>query len=62
MNLIRFLGHFFIFICLLAGCTIVIGILALAIRLWPILLILTMAFVLFHWLLRRIGTQINLPN
>ncbi|WP_187776107.1 hypothetical protein [Salinicola corii] len=58
MNLIRFLGILFVFICMLAGCTIVIALLVIAVRFWPVLLILVLTLALFNWLLRRIGIQV----
>ncbi|MEE6442669.1 MULTISPECIES: hypothetical protein [Pseudomonas] len=59
MNLIRFLGLLFVFICMLVGCTIVIALLVLAIRFWPVLLTLVLTLVLFNWLLVRIGIQVK---
>lgn len=59
MNLIRFLGLLFVFICILAGSAIVSGLLVLAIRFWPILLILALALAMFNWLIRRIGIKIR---
>lgn len=59
MNLIRFLGILFVFICMLAGCTIVIALLVIALRFWPVLLILVLTLALFNWLLRRIGIQVK---
>ncbi len=55
MNLMRFLGLLFVFICMLAGCTIVIALLVLVIRFWHVLLILVLTLALFNWLLVRIG-------
>lgn len=59
MNLIRFLGLLFVFICMLAGCTIVIALLVLAIRFWPVLLILILTLALFNWLFSRVGIQVK---
>ncbi|MDH1696069.1 hypothetical protein [Pseudomonas sp. GD03766] len=59
MNLIRFLGLLFVFICMLAGCTIVIALLVLVIRFWPILMILVLTLALFNWLLVRNGIQVK---
>ncbi|EKT4554175.1 hypothetical protein [Pseudomonas sp. S4_EA_1b] len=59
MNLIRFLVLLFVFICMLVGCTIVIALLVLAIRFWPVLLILILTLALFNWLLSRIGIQVK---
>lgn len=59
MNLIRFLGILFVFICMLAGCTIAIALLVIALRFWPVLLILVLTLALFNWLLRRIGIQVK---
>lgn len=59
MNLIRFLVLLFVFICMLVGCTIVIALLILSIRFWPVLLILILTLALFNWLLSRIGIQVK---
>ncbi|QUG91680.1 MULTISPECIES: hypothetical protein [Pseudomonas] len=59
MNLIRFLVLLFVFICMLVGCTIAIALLVLAIRFWPVLLILILTLALFNWLLNRVGIQVK---
>ncbi|QLF94886.1 hypothetical protein HW090_17530 [Pseudomonas sp. ABC1] len=59
MNLIRFIVLLFVFVGVLASCTVAIALLVLALRFWPVLLVGALALALFSWLLRRAGIHIT---
>ncbi|WP_061292023.1 hypothetical protein [Azotobacter vinelandii] len=59
MHLFHFLALLFALIGILAGCSVAVALLVLALRFWPVLLILALAISLFGWLLKRIGIRIT---
>lgn len=61
MNLLRFLGLLFALISLFAGTAAVVSLLVLALRFWPLLLVIVLALLLFQCLMRWTGLRINTP-
>lgn len=59
MNLVRFLGLLFVFVGVLASCAVMVALLVLMLRFWPLALAIVLALVLFHRLLRRLGIHIS---
>lgn len=53
MGLLRFLGLLFVLVSLFAGTAAVVALLLLALRFWPLLLVIVLALVLFQQELRR---------
>ncbi|WP_168191025.1 hypothetical protein [Pseudomonas sp. PIC25] len=51
MNLLRFLALLFVFIGVLASCTVAVALVVLMLRFWPVLLVILGALVLFGWLI-----------
>ncbi|TBU79370.1 hypothetical protein DNK06_13250 [Pseudomonas daroniae] len=58
MTALRFIGLLFVFIGVLASSSAAIALLVLMLRFWPVLLVATLAFGLFAWLLKRADVQI----
>ncbi|WDM86044.1 hypothetical protein LG197_15455 [Pseudomonas asiatica] len=52
MSLVRFIGLLFVFIGVLASCTVAVALLALMLRFWPLLLIGMLACFVFSRILR----------
>ncbi|MBF8651803.1 hypothetical protein IRZ81_13455 [Pseudomonas putida] len=52
MSLVRFIGLLFVFIGVLASCTVAVALLALMLSFWPLLLIGMLACVVFSRILR----------
>lgn len=48
MSLVRFIGLLFVFIGVLASCTVAVALLALMLRFWPLLLIGMLACIVFN--------------
>ncbi|MBB4865924.1 hypothetical protein HNP46_004825 [Pseudomonas nitritireducens] len=48
MNLLRFLGWLFVLVSIFAGTAAVVTIAVLALRYWPLLLIIVLALLLFR--------------
>ncbi|GLU37634.1 MULTISPECIES: hypothetical protein [Pseudomonas] len=59
MNLLRFLGLLFVFVGVLASCAVMVALLVLMLRFWPLALAIVLALVLFHRLLQRLGLRIS---
>jgi len=59
MNLVRFLGLLFVFVGVLASCAVMVALLVLMLRFWPLALAIVLALVLFHRLLQRLGLRIS---
>lgn len=59
MNLVRFLGLLFVFVGVLASCAVMVALLVLMLRFWPLALAIVLALALFHRLLRRLGIHIS---
>ncbi|MDF3840533.1 hypothetical protein P3W55_02305 [Pseudomonas citronellolis] len=59
MSLVRFLGLLFVFVGVLASCAVMVALLVLMLRFWPLALAIVLALVLFHRLLQRLGLRIS---
>jgi len=59
MNLLRFLGLLFALISLFAGTAAVVSLLVLALRFWPLLLVIVLALLLFQRFMRWTGVRLN---
>ncbi|WP_281687342.1 hypothetical protein [Pseudomonas citronellolis] len=59
MNLVRFLGLLFVFVGVLASCAVMVALLVLMLRFWPLALAIVLALILFHRLLQRLGLRIS---
>lgn len=59
MSLLRFLGLLFAFVGVLASCTVVIALLVLLLRFWPVMFVSLLALAVFGWLMEHCGIRIN---
>lgn len=59
MTLLRFLICLFALIGTLACCAAAMAVFILALRFWPVLLVITLSMVLFSWLLKQLGIRIT---
>ncbi|PAU53497.1 hypothetical protein [Pseudomonas indica] len=62
MNLLRFLGWLFVFVGVLASCTIAVALMVLMLRFWPVLLVVLTALVLPHWLIEHVSSHIDIHD
>jgi hypothetical protein len=49
MNLLRFLGLLFMLVSIFAGTTVAVALLVLALRFWPLLLVILLTLVTFQY-------------
>ncbi|HFH3443540.1 hypothetical protein [Pseudomonas aeruginosa] len=59
MTLLKFLGLLFVLVCLFAGTAAVVALAVLALRFWPLLLVIVLVLLLFQCFLRRTGVQLK---
>ncbi|WP_271410527.1 hypothetical protein [Pseudomonas sp. Q1-7] len=59
MSVVRFLGLLLAFIGVLASCVVVVMLLLLMLRFWPVLLVGVMAIALFGWLMEHSGIHVS---
>jgi hypothetical protein len=58
MNLLRFLGLLFALISLFAGTAAVVTVVILALRFWPLLLVIVLALLLLQRFMRWTGVRL----
>lgn len=61
MGLLRFLGLLFVLVSIFAGTAAVVALLLLALRFWPLLLVIVLALLLFQQELRRAEARKRSP-
>lgn len=59
MNLVHLIALLFVFIGVLASCTVAVVLLVLMLRFWPVLLATILVIALSNWLLKRAGIRIT---
>lgn len=59
MILLRFLGLLFVLVCLFAGSAAVVALAVLVLRVWPLLVVIVLALLLFQRFIRAAGVQLN---
>ncbi|MGU1385336.1 hypothetical protein ACSEQ0_24360 [Pseudomonas aeruginosa] len=59
MILLRFLGLLFVLVCLFAGTAAVVALAVLALRFWPLLVVIVLALLLFQRFMRWTGVHLN---
>ncbi|HBP6280106.1 TPA: hypothetical protein SMS45_000365 [Pseudomonas aeruginosa] len=59
MILLRFLGLLFVLVCLFSGSAAVVVLAILALRFWPLLLVIVLALLLFQHFMRAVGVQLK---
>ncbi|WP_152224108.1 hypothetical protein [Pseudomonas sp. SCB32] len=62
MGLLRFLGLLFVLVSIFAGTAAVVALLLLALRFWPLLLVIVLALLLFQQELRRAEARKRSPT
>ncbi|RQB76054.1 hypothetical protein [Pseudomonas aeruginosa] len=59
MILLKFLSLLFVLVCLFSGSAAVVVLAVLALRFWPLLLVIVLALLLFQRLMRAVGVQLK---
>ncbi|MEN1710960.1 hypothetical protein [Pseudomonas aeruginosa] len=55
MDLVRFLGLLFALVSIVAGTAAMVAVVLLAVRFWPLLLVIVLAFVIFQYAIGRLN-------
>ncbi|HEC1605871.1 hypothetical protein [Pseudomonas aeruginosa] len=55
MGLLRFLGLLFVLVSIFAGTAAMVAVLILAVRFWPLLLVIVLALVIFQYTIGRLN-------
>lgn len=59
MNVIRFIGLFFLFFGILASCILAVLLVFILARFWPLLIAVLLAGLLFEVIARKAGSEIS---